>query len=73
VKFTSLRANWRIWLTGTAIAVAGVIIARLVAPHYTGKTQTALSSAGRLTSFAGLIVIIFGVNRRLKRDSEENT
>jgi len=72
VKFNSLRANWRIWLSGTAIAVTGVIIARLVAPHFEGKTQAVLSMIGRFTGFAGLIVIVFGVNRRLKRDSQEN-
>ncbi len=73
MKFTSLRANKRSWVIGITLAVVGVIIARLVAPHYTDKTQVALSSVGRLISFAGLIVIIFGVNRRIKRDSEENT
>ena len=73
MKFTSLRAYWRYWLIGTVVAVVGVIIARLVAPHYTEKTQTALTSFGRLLSFAGLIVIAFGVNKRVKRESEDNT
>ena len=73
MKFTSLRASWRQWVIGIALAVVGVIIARLVSPHYTGKTQVALLSAGRLTSFAGLIVIVFAVNRRIKRESEENS
>ncbi|MBK9992160.1 MAG: hypothetical protein IPP19_15915 [Verrucomicrobia bacterium] len=55
MKFENLRATWRYWLIGTVIAVVGVILARLVAPHYVGKTQTVLSSVGRLTSFVGLI------------------
>lgn len=72
MKFQSLRASWRYWVIGTIIAVAGVIIARLVAPHYVGKTQTTLSSVGRLTSFVGLIVIAFGVNKRIKSESKDS-
>lgn len=72
MKFDSLRATWRYWLIGTIIAVVGIIVARFVAPHYLGKTQTVLTSVGRLTGFAGLIIIAFGVNRRIKRDSEKN-
>ncbi len=73
MKFDSLRATWRTWLLGTLIALLGVILVRLVAPHTTGKTQAILSALGRLTSFSGLIIIIFGINRRIKRDSEDNT
>ncbi len=71
MKFTSLRASWRSWALGTIIAIIGIILVRVVSPHTTGKTQAALVSAGRLTSFAGLIIIVFGVNRRIKRDSQE--
>ncbi|MBK9989449.1 MAG: hypothetical protein IPP19_01630 [Verrucomicrobia bacterium] len=72
MKFENLRATWRYWLIGTVIAVVGVILARLVAPHYVGKTQTVLSSVGRLTSFVGLIVIAYGVNKRIKSESKDS-
>lgn len=73
MKFDSLRANWRLWLLGLLIALTGVVIARVAAPHYTGKTQTVLTSLGRLTGFAGLIVIAFGVKKRISDSTDKSS
>ena len=72
MKFDSLRANWRLWLLGLVVALAGVVIARVTAPHATGKTQTILVSLGRLISFAGLFVIALGIKRRVQTTDEDN-
>jgi len=72
VKFENLRANWRLWLLGLVVALAGVVIARVAAPHYTGKTQTVLVSIGRLISFAGLFFIALGIKRRMSNTDKEN-
>jgi peptidoglycan/LPS O-acetylase OafA/YrhL len=72
VKFDSLRSNWRLWLLGLVVALAGVVIARVAAPHATGKTQTMLISLGRLVSFAGLFVIALGIKRRAQTTDKDN-
>lgn len=73
MKFDNLRANWRLWLLGLVIALAGVVIARVAAPHYTGKTQTVLVSIGRLISFVGLFVIALGIKRRATKNADDNS
>lgn len=63
---SALRAAAPHWITGLALAVTGVAIARLFAPTCaTTQTQALVAVTGELTALAGLAVILLGIRRRL--------
>jgi len=65
MKIDSLRAARHYWIAGFALALIGVLLARVAAPHFEARPRTIINVAGRLLGIAGLFVIAFGVNRRI--------
>jgi hypothetical protein len=65
MKFDALKAARRYWIAGIVIALVGVLLARVVAPHFEARPRTILNVAGRLLGMGGLVVIAFGVSRRI--------
>jgi drug/metabolite transporter superfamily protein YnfA len=63
----ALKASARYWIAGTALAFAGVAVARVVAPGYEARTRAALALTGQLVALAGLAIILLGIRRRLSR------
>jgi hypothetical protein len=59
-------ASARHWLAGLALAVAGVVVARVIAPTFDARPRAALALLGELTALAGLYVIVLGIRRRLR-------
>ena len=55
------------WVFGTAMAFAGVAVSRLLAPGFGGRPHAAVALAGQLIALGGLVVILFGIRRRLRR------
>jgi len=60
-------AGW--WIAGLALAAAGVFGTRVLAPRFTGHERAAFAVAGQLLALAGIIVIAFGVYRRVHRSA----
>ena len=60
-----------VWLGGLAIAGAGVLLARLVAPALAGPWQPVVKVAGELVAFGGLLVIAGGLSWRRRGDSTQ--
>jgi hypothetical protein len=56
------------WFAGTAIALAGVALARVVAPRLAESAQIAGTIAGQLLALAGLGLLCVGVSRRVWRE-----
>ena len=54
------------WLIGTLIAFVGVAVARLVAPTMPADQQMLVTLGGRLLAVAGLLVLMFGIHRRIR-------
>ena len=67
----AFRVNARPWLAGLALAVAGVVLTRLVAPDFSARPRAALALAGELLALAGLLVIALGIRRRLLRSTDD--
>jgi uncharacterized membrane protein YidH (DUF202 family) len=65
----AFHASARYWVSGIALAAAGVVIARLVAPAFEARPHAALALFGELTALAGLYVIVLGIRHRLRLDS----
>ncbi len=59
-------ASARHWLLGIALAAAGVVVARLVAPGFEARPRAVLALLGELIALAGLYVIVLGIRRRLR-------
>lgn len=59
----------RFWIAGTAVAVLGVVSARVVAPWLDGTIRIALTVGGQLLGLAGLFIICLGVRQRIQRAS----
>ena len=55
------------WIFGTAMAFAGVAVSRLLAPGFAGRAHAVVALAGQLIALGGLVVILFGIRRRLRR------
>jgi hypothetical protein len=72
MKFDALRAARRYWIAGFVIALIGVLLARVVAPHFEARPRTILNTAGRLLGMGGLVVIAFGVNRRISASQKDD-
>ena len=51
------------WLTGAAVALAGVTAVRLVAPELTGLVNKTTLIAGYLLSLTGIIIIAYGTKK----------
>ena len=66
----NVMANARYWVTGTLVALAGVAVARFVAPQFAPSGRIALTVGGQLLALAGLIIISVGVSRRVRNHSE---
>lgn len=65
-------ANARFWISGIAIALAGVVVARAVAPLADGTDRIVLTVGGQLLALGGLFLICLGVRRRIKSASKNN-
>lgn len=64
---TALRASARHWLAGLALAFAGVSVNRLLAPAFApGHARAAFALVGELAALTGLVVIMFGIRRRIR-------
>jgi hypothetical protein len=72
MKFDSIHAARRYWISGIVIALTGVILARLIAPHLSEKTAIFVKVAGQLIAIVGLVVIPIGVSRRVSSDNGKN-
>jgi len=65
MKFDTLKAARRYWIVGAVIAMIGVLLARVVAPHFEARPRSLLNVAGRLLGMAGMVVIAIGISRRV--------
>ncbi len=63
----ALKASAGYWIFGTAIAFAGVVISRVVAAGFEGRVHAMLALTGQLVAFGGLLIILLGIRRRLRR------
>lgn len=63
-------ANARYWVTGAFVALAGVALARLVAPQFTQSVRITIMVGGHLLALAGLTIISIGVNPPPRRRDE---
>jgi hypothetical protein len=62
----ALRSSARYWFTGLALAAVGVCVNRALAPVFDTRPRAVVAVAGELVALAGLGVIVFGINRRLR-------
>lgn len=53
------------WIAGIALAIVGVILARIVAPEFGTRVHSVVAAGGQLVAISGLVVICFGVRRRV--------
>lgn len=67
----AFHASARHWLAGLALAVLGVVIARLVAPGFAPRPRATLALVGEVVALAGLLVIALGIRRRLRLAAAE--
>lgn len=58
-------AGW--WIAGLALAAAGVAATRVLAPHLAEPMRAVVAAGGQLLALFGLVVIAFGVHRRVHR------
>jgi len=58
------REHFQAWLPGTALALAGVVCVRLLAPHLTGRPQAVAAVAGYLLVPVGFFLIARQIGRR---------
>jgi hypothetical protein len=70
MKLDALHTSRRYWITGIAVALIGILVARVIAPHFEGRPSVVLTAIGRLLGFGGLIIISIGVSRRVKDTNE---
>jgi hypothetical protein len=72
MKFDALYAARRYWIVGAVIALIGVLLARVVAPHFDNQPRVMLNVAGRLLGMGGLIVISIGISRRISATQKDD-
>lgn len=55
----------RYWITGTAVAIAGVVAARVVAPELkdSHSVYIVVKTLGHLVAFAGIFLIARGISK----------
>jgi hypothetical protein len=71
MKFDTLKATRRTWIVGGLIALFGVLLARVVAPHFEARPHTIINAVGRLLGIAGIVVIAIGISRRVSAAQKE--
>ena len=54
------------WLGGVALAAGGIMIVRVAAPTLDPPTRPLAQIAGELLALAGLLVIAWGISRRVR-------
>ena len=62
----ALRASARFWIVGTTVAFVGVAVSRLLARGFDGRAHATLALTGELIALSGLMIILFGIRRRLR-------
>jgi len=72
MKIDSLRAARHYWIAGFAIALIGVLLARVLASHFENQPRVLLTVAGRILGIVGLVVIAFGINRRISAAQKDD-
>ena len=65
MRFQSLYSARTHWVIGTALAVVGVVVARVIAPGLHERMHSGVAATGQIIALAGLVVICFGVRRRV--------
>jgi hypothetical protein len=65
-------AHARYWVTGAFVALAGVVLARLVAPQFAHSVRITIMVGGQLLALAGLTIISVGVSRRVRGNDESS-
>lgn len=55
------------WLGGIALAAGGVLITRVAAPALEAPARPLVQVAGELLALGGLLVIAWGISRRVRR------
>ena len=66
----NVRASLAYWITGTVIAICGVILARWIAPLAVDRLRLYATLGGQLLALGGLVIISVGVSRRLQKGQE---
>ncbi len=66
----NVRANARYWIAGFSTSLAGVTLARVVAPSFASPFSPVLTVAGQLLALGGLLIICLGVRRRIQQAAE---
>lgn len=70
----AVASNLKPWAFGTLLAFAGVAVARLAPPAFSGaRAQLLATTAGRLLAVAGLVVIMLGIRRRIRFSTPPET
>ena len=59
----------RFWLGGTAVSIIGIVLARIVAPEFSGRPALLAAAylSGVTLGIAGLVIITFGTGQGRKR------
>lgn len=55
------------WLGGSALAAVGVVVTRIAAPRLDLPVRPLVQVAGELLAIGGLVVIAWGVSRRVRQ------
>ncbi len=63
----TIRGNLRPWLLGTLLALAGVVLARVIAGSCDGTARIVVTVCGQMVALGGLFVICLGVRRRIRQ------
>ena len=66
-------ASARHWLSGLALAAAGVALARVVAPSFSAQPRAVLALAGQLVAITGLLVIARGIRLRIENAASSSS
>jgi len=64
------------WIAGVLTALAGVAVARIVAPAlHSSQVSICMTIVGQLVAISGLFIVMLGTRKRyraMKRDQEES-
>lgn len=67
----TVMGNLRFWVGGVAIASLGVVLARVISPTFSGSAQVVVILIGQSVAVLGLVLICWGVSRRVWRERRE--
>lgn len=65
------------WITGTAVALAGVVVARVIAPELDGNAAAGgnvafvVKTLGHILAFVGIFLVARGIGKHSNKDNEE--